>query len=167
MTRCESSLNCNDSKAIRLLILSLIDLKIIKNGPEIYQFFELTFYFVQQNDKSDSTYIYEALNYLIEMKLVSFKNKKTSTDSFQKLISSKEDVLDCEFEITKLGTASIKCGINLDWLPKLYSDLNAGLKHMVLSTNLHLLYLCTPYDLVNNLLNMDYDIYLRKVDLRK
>jgi hypothetical protein len=33
---------------------------------------------------------------------------------------------------------------------------------MVLSTNLHLLYLCTPYELVNSLLNIDYDVYSRK-----
>ena len=117
MTRCESSLNCNDSKAIRLLILSLIDLKIIKNGREIYQFFELTLYFMQQNDDSKLDYIFDALNYLIEMRLVLHKNSKNFV-KFNEV--TKEEILDYEFEITKLGMASIKCGIDLDWLPKLY-----------------------------------------------
>ena len=158
MSRCESSLNCNDSKAIRSLILSLIDLKLIKNGFEMCQFFEQTFYFMQQEDKTNFNYIFDAMIYLIEMKLVEAKNGSNFGD-----LTSKQELLNFEFEITKLGVASIKCGIDLDWLPRLYTDLSIGLKHMVLSTSLHLLYLCTPYDLVNNLLNMDFDVYTRKV----
>jgi hypothetical protein len=125
MTRCESSLNCNDSKAIRLLILSLIDLKIIKNGREIYQFFELTLYFIQKNDDLKLDYIFDALNYLIEMRLVLHKNSK-NFEKFNQV--SKEEILDHEFEITKLGIASIKCGIDLDWLPKLYVNIRFEVK---------------------------------------
>lgn len=69
------------------------------------------------------------------------------------------------FEITKLGTAAIKGNVDLDCVDQLHSDLKIGLKTMVLSNYLHLLYLCTPYDLVNSLINVDYDTYAHKVFL--
>lgn len=176
MTRCESSLNCNDSKAIRSLILSLVDLKLIKNLLQVCEFFEQTLYFMQKSEKNERIYIYDALTYLADMKLIVIKCKNEADkfisikQLFEKIQENFEDfsyIGKYELEITKLGVASIKCGIDLDLIPKLYTDLTYGLKNMVLSTNLHLLYLCTPYDLVNSLINIDYDTYARKVDTMK
>ena len=69
----------------------------------------------------------------------------------------------CQFEITKLGMAAIKGNIDLDYVHQLHADLTIGLKSIVLSNSLHLLYLCTPYELVHSLVTVDYDTYVHKV----
>lgn len=243
MTRCESSFQHSDSKAIRILVLSLIGLNICNSGSELLNFFKQTLYYIQQkkllNAKSSSSeekktcrivvdesstisipiefdYIFTALVYLIKKKFVSIKSLLLPTTQAQSfcnetiesiinlpsgtqtltqqsssssssssslplsngeapsslsLSSSSIYVVDDEiiknlyishFEVTRLGMAAIKGSIDLDYANHLYNDLNVGLKSMVLSNYLHLLYLCTPYDLVNSLTNVDYDTYSTK-----
>jgi POLQ-like helicase len=165
MTICHSSLNANDFKSIRILILTLIDLKLIRNGLDICSFFEQTL-FSMQNKDDHLLFILSSINYLIENKFIVVTRTTTSSTIAkldENLFETKHDLIDHEFKITKLGCASIKSGVDLDLIERLYCDLNVGLKHMILSTNLHLLYLCTPYDLANAITTIDYDIYARKV----
>lgn len=68
------------------------------------------------------------------------------------------------YEINKLGLAAMKGNIDLDMVDQLYTDLKIGLKSMVLSNYLHLLYLCTPYELARCFRNLDFDIYHTKVN---
>jgi POLQ-like helicase len=188
MKRCESSFECDDKKAIRLLVLSLIGLNMAHYGSQILLFFKETLFYLQNKEKlkekkddqnviissdtikdtkelfvPDEFYlISNALAYLFKEELITIKNdeipENLSSDS-----SSLKKFYYSQFEITKLGMASIKGNINLDYVHKLYEDLKLGLKSIVLSNCLHLLYLCTPYDLVNSMYDMNYDTYARKV----
>lgn len=184
MKRCESALQC-DSKALRVLVLSLIGLNLTHLGSQILLFIRQTLFYLQHSQKlikdkeevsvqetnkmlglvpDEFDLISDALDYLVKKSLI----KINSTESLGKDISeTDENNLKClyyaKFEITKLGTAAIKGNIDLDFVHQLYNDLKIGLKSMVLSNYLHLLYLCTPYDLVNNLTNVDYDTYAHKV----
>jgi POLQ-like helicase len=212
MRRCESSFQCVDSKAVRLLVLSLIGLNLTHYGSQILLFFRKTLFFMQQKAKLDKQkqtieaslnldynkvkvsvpkefeLISKALDYLIKKNLIkinqndssigvvndtkidttiqSSSSSSTNTSSIDSEASQEEN-LDhlyfCNFEITKLGMAAIKGNIDLDYVHQLYSDLRNGLKNMCLANYLHLLYLCTPYDLVSSLNNVDFDIYARKV----
>lgn len=47
MKRCESSMNCDDSKATRLLVLSLIGLNLTHFGFNILDFFKQTLFYMQ------------------------------------------------------------------------------------------------------------------------
>ena len=183
MKRCESSFQCDDSKAIRLLVLSLIGLNLTHLGSQILLFFRQTLFFMQQQARlakeakeagglklpaaarftvpKEFELISSALDYLIRAKLICVNTDESvkpevDVDGLDVLYFSK-------FEVTKLGMATIKGNIDLDYVQKLHDDLMGGLRSIVLSNNLHLLYLCTPYELAANLINIDYDIYARKV----
>ena len=192
MKRCESSFQCEDSKAVRLLVLSLIGLNLTHLGSQILVFFTKTLFFMQQKSKLDKEnnesgkakaasekfkisvpkefeLISSALDYLLKNSLIKINDENSSSSSSTRSSSREKkenENLDylyfCQFEITKLGMAAIKGNVDLDYVQQLYEDLKNGLKSMVLSNYLHLLYLCTPYDLVNSLNNVDFDIYARK-----
>ena len=187
MKRCESSFQCDDSKAIRLLVLSLIGLNLTRLGSQIFRFFRQTLFFMQKKTRLDNEekkraladepretlcavsvpkefdLISNALDYLLKKELVRVNSEhsvKVEGD-----LDGLETLYFSYFEITKLGMAAIKGNVDLDNVHQLYADLKIGLKSMVLSNYLHLLYLCTPYELVNSMINIDFDIYARKVGL--
>jgi POLQ-like helicase len=182
MKRCESSFQGDDCKAIRQLVLSLIGLNLTHLGSQIMLFFRKTLFFMQQKAKlskdkkqtlvegaaalqfgvpKEFDLISSALDYLVKNKLV----QVNEADSVKPEVDV--DGLDTlyfkKFEVTKLGLAAIKGNVDLDYVHQLYEDLMKGLKTMVLSNNLHLLFLCTPYELAASMFNIDYDIYARKV----
>ena len=109
-----------------------------------------------------------ALVYLLKSRLISMRtsqddiNEKHLTD-LDKEVDLRTLYLSC-YQINKLGLAAMKGSIDLDMVHQLYSDLKIGLKSMVLSNYLHLLYLCTPYELVRGFRNLDFDIYHNKVN---
>lgn len=182
MKRCESSIEF-DSKSIRVLVLSLISLRLTPHGFDILDFFKTTLFYQQKKEPTKSklsqsqpafdedndedeqipkefVIFYNALNYLLQNKFVQISEMTSDTKpedlTLNQLYFSK-------YEITKLGMAAVKGGIDLDFTQQLYSDLKLGLNTMVLSNYLHLLYLCTPYELVDSLNMVDYDTYARKV----
>ena len=189
MKRCESSFQYGDFKAIRILILSLIALNITHFGFNILEFFQQTLFLMQNRDKilkspkkdseerlnsnrniliqvpDEFNLINNVLVYLLKNKFISIKIEESSQEpkvSNELEYDPQTLYMSC-FEVTKLGLAAIKGNIDLDFTHQLYSDLNIGLKNMVLSNYLHLLFLCTPYDLVNSLVSIDYDTYARIV----
>lgn len=179
MKRCESSFQGDNSKAIRILVLSLVALNLVHLGSQVFLFFKQTLYYLQQHIKltksmsiefvdieSDADcfipdefeLISSALVYLLENSLVRISSSNN--------IDWKNDVKSlfyANFEVTQLGMAAIKGNVDLDCIHQLYSDLKSGLKNLVLCNYLHLLYLCTPYEMVNSLNSVDFDIYLAKV----
>jgi POLQ-like helicase len=184
--KCESSFECNDSKAIRVLVLSLIALNLTHSGQEILNFFKQTLFYIQQkkiieenvkkancilSESSDVpqefNLISNALQYLLKNKLITVK--KNAADYDVNDLEKENDLnmffFTSQLEVTKLGTAAIKGNIDLDYVHQLYDDLEIGLKSIVLSNSLHLLFLCTPYDLVNSLTGVDFDTYCRKVKI--
>jgi POLQ-like helicase len=171
-----SSFQCDDSKAIRYLTLSLIGFKLTQTGADVLDFFKQTLFYRQQLQLINKNevelkclptgfdYISNALRYLIEQKLIIIQQSDTATsDAYTLQVDDELKLYYSKFAITKLGLASIRSSVDLNHVHQLYIDLNIGLQNMVLSNYLHLLYLCTPYDLVNSIPKIDYDIYLRKV----
>ena len=182
--RCDSSFECDDSKAIRVLVLSLIGLDLTHYGSQILLFFKQTFFYMQQKEKlykeqkdkekaddlvpKEFELISGALNYLVKNKLVTLKSSEFVTINENEPIEPESDQKNLYFgllEITKLGMAAIKGNIDLDYVHQLYDDLDVGLRSIVLSSCIHLLYLCTPYELVESLMNLDFDTYARKVSV--
>ena len=55
-----------------------------------------------------------------------------------------------EIKVTQLGRATLKGMIDLDQSKALYDDLHLAQESLPLETNLHLMYLVTPYDAVGS-----------------
>lgn len=184
MKRCESSFQGDNSKAIRILVLSLVALNLAHLGSQIFLFFKQTLFYLQQHTRivksmsielvgaednvafipDEFELISSALVYLLENSLIKVN---TSGNTVADWKSDAKSLFFANFEVTQLGLAAIKGNVDLDCIHQLYSDLKSGLKCLVLSNYLHLLYLCTPYELVNSLNNVDLDIYLNKVAFHK
>ena len=175
MKRCESSIEF-DSKAIRVLVLSLIGLNLALYGFNVLEFFKQTLFYIQQRQKlvktapldeeipGEFSLFTHALTYLLSNSFISIKTEGDAEPKEPPVSSyDLKTLYFSRFEITKLGMAAVKGGIDLDFTQLLYSDLKLGLKTMVLSNYLHLLYLCTPYELTNSLNTVDFDTYARKV----
>ncbi|XP_047356162.1 helicase POLQ-like isoform X3 [Vespa velutina] len=56
-----------------------------------------------------------------------------------------------KLELCDLGRAAIKAGIDLQSAYELYEDLKTAQKHLILTDYLHLLYLMTPYNILNQI----------------
>ncbi|XP_015186066.1 PREDICTED: helicase POLQ-like isoform X2 [Polistes dominula] len=56
-----------------------------------------------------------------------------------------------KLELCDLGRAAMKAGIDLHCAYELYEDLKKAQKHLILTDYLHLLYLITPYNIVNQI----------------
>lgn len=177
MKRCDSSFQGDDSKAIRVLVLSLVGLHLTHYGSQIFAFFKQTLFYIQHrqirrvaNERhvemdadlvpDEFEVLSNALVYLLDRRLI----KINSGGEQSTVCTDPKGLFFASFEVTPLGMAAIKGNIDLDYVHQLYADLKSGLKCLVLSNYLHLLYLCTPYDLVNSLMNVDLDAYINKVN---
>jgi len=184
MKRCESSMSGEDNKATRLLVLSLIGLNLTHFGFNVLEFFKQTLFYMQKKEKlikeapkqeqleenqekdfiqvpAEFEIISDALIYLLKNK---FLTMSESEDQKSKIETSIETIdlktlYKSYYKISNLGLAAVKGNIDLDSVHRLYSDLSIGLKTMVLSNCLHLLYLCTPYDLSRHFRDLDFNIY--------
>ncbi|XP_076365866.1 helicase POLQ-like [Tachypleus tridentatus] len=144
---CQSSLNCDGGKGLQTLVLSLVGLEITKTLTELQQFFDHTLYSVQNKGMGGSFKDLEySLDTLIESNLIK-KKKDPEKDA---------DVL----EVTHLGSATFKGGIDLQLAGLLYKDLYLARKFVALSSHLHLLYLVTPWDFFD-IIRIEPDIYFR------
>jgi POLQ-like helicase len=191
MKRCDSSFQGDDSKAMRVLVLSLIGLNLTHLGSQILLFVKQTLFYLQQKDKllrkenseskcsiqaltedekriaivpDDFDLISNALVYLLKSRLIEINSSDPLAKCTVTEITNVKALYYVQFEITKLGLATTKGNIDLDYVDQLYVDLKTGLKTMVLSNYLHLIYLCTPYELINSLNNIDLDTYINKVN---
>ncbi|XP_025900453.1 helicase POLQ-like [Nothoprocta perdicaria] len=153
LENCYSNLLPEFNKGIQSLLLSLVGLKIAATLEEIYSFMCHTLLGVQQQllskEKSLWDIIKEGVENLIESGLVKGKS------------SEKDDNSQTVLTITQLGKATYKGSIDLTHCNTLYRELKKGLEGLVLESNLHLLYLATPYDMIGNC-NPDWMIYLRQ-----
>uniref|UniRef100_A0A8C5M1F1 Helicase, POLQ like n=1 Tax=Leptobrachium leishanense TaxID=445787 RepID=A0A8C5M1F1_9ANUR len=151
LENCYSNLMHDSGKGFRSLILSLIGLKIANTAEEIYGFVCYTLFSVQQAHLCKEKDLWDI-------------TKESLQDLADKgLIYSKENFerQQITFEVSKLGLATYKGSIDLDYSDVLYSDLKKGLQGLVLESFLHLLYLVTPYDMVS-MFSPDWMIYFRQ-----
>ncbi|NXY82027.1 HELQ Helicase, partial [Alcedo cyanopectus] len=151
LENCYSNLLLELTKGIQSLLLSLVGLKIALTHEEVYDFMCTTLLGVQQQllskEKSLSEIIKDGLENLIEQGLL--KGRISEKDHKYTLT------------ITPLGKATYKGSIDLAYCNLLYRELKKGLQGLVLESNLHLLYLTTPYDMTSSC-TPDWMIYLRQ-----
>ncbi|NXE25192.1 HELQ Helicase, partial [Ardeotis kori] len=150
---CYSNLLLELTKGMQSLLLSLVGLKIAATHEEVNNFMCSTLLSVQQQllpkEKSLSEIIKDGLENLIEKGLLKGR------------ISEQDHSSKCALTITPLGKATYKGSIDLAYCNLLYRELKKGLEGLVLESNLHLLYLATPYDMTSNC-SPDWMIYLRQ-----
>ncbi|KAM6400571.1 helicase POLQ-like isoform 1-T1 [Pluvialis apricaria] len=153
LENCYSNLLLELTKGMQSLLLSLVGLKIAVTCEEVDNFMRSTLLGVQQQllskEKSLSEIIKDGLENLIEKGLVKGR------------ISEKDHNSECILTITPLGKATYKGSIDLAYCNLLYRELKKGLEGLILESNLHLLYLATPYDMTSNC-SPDWMIYLRQ-----
>ncbi|KAF2984299.1 hypothetical protein EK904_000687 [Melospiza melodia maxima] len=154
LENCYSNLLLELTKGIQSLLLSLVGLKIAVTCEEVDNFVCCTLLGVQQQllskEKSLSEIIQDGLENLIEKGLLKGR------------ISEKDHNSKSTLTITPLGKAVYKGSIDLAYCNILYRDLKKGLQGLVLESNLHLLYLSTPYDMTSTC-SPDWMIYLRQL----
>ncbi|NWY37077.1 HELQ Helicase, partial [Sylvia atricapilla] len=150
---CYSNLLLELTKGMQSLLLSLVGLKIAVTHEEVDNFMCCTLLGVQQQlvskEKSLSEIIKDGLENLIEKGLLKGR------------ISDKDHNSNSTLTITPLGKATYKGSIDLAYCNLLYRELKKGLEGLVLESNLHLLYLSTPYDMTSTC-SPDWMIYLRQ-----
>ncbi|NXK11814.1 HELQ Helicase, partial [Herpetotheres cachinnans] len=153
LENCYSNLLLELTKGMQSLFLSLVGLKIAVTYEEVNNFMCGTLLGVQQHllskEKSLSEIIKDGLENLIEKGLLKGR------------VSEKDNNSKCTLTITPLGKATYKGSIDLAYCNLLYRELKKGLEGLVLESNLHLLYLATPYDMTFNC-SPDWMIYLRQ-----
>ncbi|NXD85521.1 HELQ Helicase, partial [Halcyon senegalensis] len=151
LENCYSNLLLELTKGMQSLLLSLVGLKIALTHEEVDEFMCSTLLGVQQQllsqEKSLSEIIQDGLENLIEKGLL---KGRTSEKDHKRTLT-----------ITPLGKATYKGSIDLAYCNLLYRELKKGLEGLVLESNLHLLYLTTPYDMTSNC-TPDWMIYLRQ-----
>ncbi|XP_074444897.1 helicase POLQ-like isoform X1 [Larus michahellis] len=153
LENCYSNLLLELTKGMQSLLLSLVGLKIAVTQEEVDNFMCSTLLGVQQQllskEKSLSEITKDGLENLIEKGLLKGR------------ISEKDHSSKCTLTITPLGKATYKGSIDLAYCNLLYRELKKGLEGLILESNLHLLYLATPYDMTSNC-SPDWMIYLRQ-----
>ncbi|XP_069092439.1 helicase POLQ-like isoform X2 [Pleurodeles waltl] len=141
LENCYSNLLNDSSKGVQSLCLSLIGLKIARTPEEIYGFMCSTLFSVQQEllspEKSIWDITHESLNCLTKKGLI-INKPAHDNDRPQHVL-----------EVSKLGQATYKGGVDLSYCDVLYRDLKEGLEGLVLESFLHLIYLVTPYDMIS------------------
>ncbi|NXX68737.1 HELQ Helicase, partial [Spizella passerina] len=153
LENCYSNLLQEVTKGIQSLLLSLVGLKIAVTCEEVDNFMCCTLLGVQQQllskEKSLSEIIQDGLENLMEKGLLKGR------------ISEKDHNSKSTLTITPLGKAAYKGSVDLAYCDILYRELKKGLQGLVLESNLHLLYLSTPYDMTSTC-SPDWMIYLRQ-----
>ncbi|XP_010076614.1 PREDICTED: helicase POLQ-like, partial [Pterocles gutturalis] len=151
LENCYSNLLLELTKGMQSLLLSLVGLKIAVTHEEVDSFMRGTLLGVQQQllskEKSLSEIIKGGLENLIEKGLL--------------IGRLSEDNSKFKLTVTPLGKATYKGSIDLAYCNLLYRDLKKGLEGLVLESNLHLLYLATPYEMTSHC-SPDWMIYLRQ-----
>ncbi|KFW78442.1 Helicase POLQ-like, partial [Phalacrocorax carbo] len=153
LDNCYSNLLLELNKGMQSLLLSLVGLKIAVTHEEVNNFMCSTLLGVQQQllskGKSLSEIVKDGLENLTEKGLLKGR------------VSEKDYNSKCTLTITPLGKATYKGSIDLAYCNLLYRELKKGLEGLILESNLHLLYLATPYDMTSNC-SPDWMIYLRQ-----
>uniref|UniRef100_I3K3T1 Helicase POLQ-like n=1 Tax=Oreochromis niloticus TaxID=8128 RepID=I3K3T1_ORENI len=126
---CYSNLMHDDGKGLLSLVLSLI-------GLNLQDFLQGTLLFVQWQQLCVERSLLEAVQQCVDV----LKEKELITVDSQSL------------RVTKLGKATYKgtlASVDLTYAEVLYKDLSKGLESLLLNSYLHLVYLVTPYDLID------------------
>ncbi|XP_016365618.1 helicase POLQ-like [Sinocyclocheilus rhinocerous] len=150
MEKCYSNLLHDGGRGLFSLVLSFIGLKITTTVEQVRDFMKGTLLSVQEAQVSPERSLWD----LTVESIDTLKQKS--------LIEVSADVNNQSIlQITRLGRATFKGSIDLSYCDLLYRDLSKGLEGLLLNSFLHLVYLVTPYDMVNQC-KPDWMIYFRQ-----
>uniref|UniRef100_A0A673NA28 Helicase POLQ-like n=1 Tax=Sinocyclocheilus rhinocerous TaxID=307959 RepID=A0A673NA28_9TELE len=148
--KCYSNLLHDGGRGLFSLVLSFIGLKITTTVEQVRDFMKGTLLSVQEAQVSPERSLWD----LTVESIDTLKQKS--------LIEVSADVNNQSIlQITRLGRATFKGSIDLSYCDLLYRDLSKGLEGLLLNSFLHLVYLVTPYDMVNQC-KPDWMIYFRQ-----
>ncbi|XP_048022289.1 helicase POLQ-like [Megalobrama amblycephala] len=150
MEKCYSNLLHDGGRGLLSLVLSLIGLKITTTVEQVRDFMKGTLLSVQEAQVSPERSLWD-----LTVESIETLKKKS-------LIEASADVHnETILQITRLGRATFKGSVDLNYCDLLYRDLSKGLEGLLLNSFLHLVYLVTPYDMVNQC-KPDWMIYFRQ-----
>lgn len=183
MDEVESQMSIDDARALRALLLSSIGLGIATCRTEIKDFATSTLLYQQAErlDVNVSKATEEIILRLLETKALTAvsaaskqeKNKSLEIEilsqdsSFENQVTKPKKILAIKpstpLEVSRMGKASFKSGIDLDRAKILHNDLLQAQRNLVLLDYFHLLYLVTPYESVEMQIQPDSRLYYAKV----
>ena len=137
---CHSSLLHDSGQGLRSLVLSLIGLKVCNSLEDINLFTLKTLLAVQNCSQGNKTLlekINENVDALVKLRLVT------------KLDSTVND--GTTVEATPLGRATFKGCVDVDRSPFIYDEVKRAQENLVLTNDLHLLYLVTSPDMIKDI----------------
>ncbi|XP_031559584.1 helicase POLQ-like isoform X2 [Actinia tenebrosa] len=147
---CKSSLLYQDGKGVRILVLSLLGLKLCFTQTQLISAINDTLLAIQTEDKSFAQECtMNAIKDLVALGLVKGISRKSG---------------DVNIDVTKLGHASYKGCLDVDNTQLIYQNIEMALECLVLVNELHLLYLATPIDLTIPS-DLDWMVYQKQVAL--
>ncbi|XP_032687366.1 helicase POLQ-like isoform X2 [Odontomachus brunneus] len=185
-----SSLHVEKDRGINNLILSAIQLNMATTRCELLKLTAATLLSIQQNriDVSLKNITDETVTALLKCGVIKVKSKSCKTGNrnvtvvipsqeltrTEKLLKSPKKGVktvtftsETEFQLCDLGQAAMKGPIDLKTAYTLYEDLKMAQKYLILTDNLHLLYLVTPYDVVSQITpvgSIYYDVVMTLTD---
>ncbi|KAI4489482.1 hypothetical protein M0802_011094 [Mischocyttarus mexicanus] len=167
-----STLHIEKDRGINNLILSAILLSIATTRSEIYTLITKSLLSVQQKrlnidvkkimDETISTLFKNGILKIRNMDKCNVVNSISIAIPSQESISTEKSETikkkpkialksTTKLELCDLGRAAMKAGIDLQSAYDLYDDLKKAKKHLILTDYLHLLYLITPYNIINQI----------------
>ncbi|KAI3362513.1 hypothetical protein L3Q82_012800 [Scortum barcoo] len=135
MENCYSNLMLEERKGLQSLILSLVGLNITLSVEQLRDFLCGTLLYVQQRALCVERTLWEEA----QQSILHLKNKGLLTETADGRT----------LQVTRLGKATYKGSVDLNYSDVLYRDLSKGLEGLLLNSYLHLVYLVTPYDMVS------------------
>ncbi|KAI7796228.1 helicase POLQ-like, partial [Triplophysa rosa] len=150
MEKCYSNLLHDGGRGLLSLILSLIGLKIGTTVEQVKDFMKGTLISVQEAQVTPEKSLWDLTVESIEI----LKQKGL-------IEASADEQGEATLQITRLGRATFKGSVDLNYCDLLYRDLSKGLEGLLLNSFLHLVYLVTPYDMVHQC-KPDWMIYFRQ-----
>ncbi|XP_014605340.1 PREDICTED: helicase POLQ-like isoform X2 [Polistes canadensis] len=167
-----STLHIEKDRGINNLILSAILLSIATTRSELYTLITKSLLSVQQIrlNIDIKKVMDETISLLFKNGILKIRNmdKCNIVNSVSIAIPSQESMSienpeiikkkpkialssTTKLELCDLGRAAMKAGIDLQCAYELYEDLKKAQKHLILTDCLHLLYLITPYNIINQI----------------
>ncbi|XP_043502834.1 helicase POLQ-like isoform X2 [Polistes fuscatus] len=167
-----STLHIEKDRGINNLILSAILLSIATTRSELYTLIAKSLLSVQQKrlNIDIKKVMDETISLLFKNGILKTRNmdKCNIINSISIAIPSQESMSienpeiikkkpkialtsTTKLELCNLGRAAMKAGIDLQCAYELYEDLKKAQKHLILTDHLHLLYLITPYNIINQI----------------
>lgn len=184
MDEVASQMGIDNARALRALLLSAVGLGIATSRSELEKFATHTLLY-QQAERLEID-VSQLTRTIIEtlLKTKALSSKCASTQKLDKNRSLEIELLSQDsstdaptqkplrtiiikpstpLEVSRMGKASFKSNIDLDKAKILYNDLLQAQRSLVLIDHFHLLYLVTPYDSSEMLIQPDRRIYFNKV----